>query len=524
MDRDDDISHEVKHLPHQRAASLPFRHYSGYQSLETGEDMFYWYAESSSSPKTDPIVLWLNGGPGCSSLGGFFTENGPFVVDGNLTVNLNPFRWNRNANLVWLESPAGVGFSRAPDNVTEYYNDEITTRRSYAFLKKFINRYPSLQGRDFYVTGESYAGIYIPALIEKLVASPIEGLALKGLAIGNPYTDQTIDGNAYMDYCYTHAMISYENYQDMKKYCHNGLGKCMYSSTNCTESCSRAIQEGILESDTDQLNPYYIYGNKCLLQNGQAGSLRYTTKPAPLSPAIRNQPGGIGPCTDKFTETYLNLKSVQEAIHMTHHDDPAFHWTDCNDHIASTYERSDSALPHYRTFLSQKPALKVLIYSGDADSVVNFIGTERWIAGPEGLQLPVVKKWHAWFGSDHQLAGYEQHYPGIVFKTIKGAGHMVPAIRPLHAFNMFQCFLNESHCNSDVATQELLALTRLEEEGEDSSRLPTMSSHSNNNDNPPRAWVSGKVMTTGVVVSLLVAMSVALIQRRRTSRHNYQQV
>lgn len=80
------------------------------------------------------------------------------------------------------------------------------------------------------------------------------------------------------------------------------------------------------------------------------------------------------------------------------------------------------------------------MYSGDADSVVNFIGTERWI-GSQGLRLPVVEKWHAWFGPDRQHAGYVQVYEGLTFKTVKGAGHMVPAVRPLHALNMFECYI-----------------------------------------------------------------------------------
>ncbi|KAJ0388955.1 hypothetical protein ATCC90586_011502 [Pythium insidiosum] len=97
------------------------------------------------------------------------------------------------------------------------------------------------------------------------------------------------------------------------------------------------------------------------------------------------------------------------------------------------YTRADTALDKYRNFLGA--GLKGLIYSGDADSVVNFIGTERWI-GKHGLKLHITNKWRAWFGPDNQLAGYVQDYDGLTFKTVKGAGHMVPAVRPLHGLNM----------------------------------------------------------------------------------------
>lgn len=432
--------HEIKQLPNQKFERLPFRHFAAKIPLSTGEKMFYWYAESSNEPDQDPIVLWLNGGPGCSSLGGFFTENGPFVVLSDLTVDLNPYRWNRRANIVWLESPAGVGFSSPESDFHPYYNDETTTERSYEFLKHFFDRYPSLQGRDFYIAGESYAGIYIPALVNKLVENPLPGIQLKGFTIGNPFTDAEIDGNAYMDYFYSHAMISLENYDRMVKFCASEIGQCMYTSKNCSKECSESVQEGLLDSDTDQLNPYYIYGDKCMLKNSQAGMLRYTTKKNPVSPEFR-QRSEIGPCTDKFTQTYLNLPSVQNAIHVA---EEGVSWTDCNNRIAQVYNRTKSALPLYRNILNR--GLRVLIYSGDADSVVNFMGTERWISR-DGLKLSRKGKWSAWFGPDKQLAGYLQEYDGLTFKTVKGSGHMVPATKPLHALNMFECFIYDNQCD-----------------------------------------------------------------------------
>jgi cathepsin A (carboxypeptidase C)/serine carboxypeptidase-like clade 2 len=374
--------------------------------------------------------LWFNGGPGCSSLGGFFTENGPFVVQPDLSVKLNQYSWNRKVNLVWVESPAGVGFS-GPLQDEDYYNDDNVAEKAYEFVGLFFNKYPELKDRDFYITGESYAGIYIPYLVDMLVDNPIPGVKLAGFAIGNPFTDNTIDGNAYMDYYYSHGLVSLENYQDMVNYCGDEIGTCMYTSVNCSAECQNALNEGVLAADADQFNPYFIYGDKCLLSNTQGGSLRYTRKEMP-SPTHR---GDIGPCTDTFTQFYLRLPEVQEAIHVS---GGYVEWTDCNDDISSVYSRSESSLPKYHNILGQ--GLKVLIYSGDADSVVNFIGTERWISN-EGLKLHVTSKWKSWFGPDKQLAGYVQEYEGLTFLTVKGAGHMVPAVRPLHGLNMIERFI-----------------------------------------------------------------------------------
>lgn len=122
-------------------------------------------------------------------------------------------------------------------------------------------------------------------------------------------------------------------------------------------------------------------------------------------------------------------------------------WTDCNDDVAMSYTPSASALPKYASILGK--GLKAMIYNGDADSDVSFIGSLRWIGSQSGLGLPVTKRWTPWFGPDKQLAGYVEEYEGLTFKTVKGAGHLVPAIRPLHALNMLECFVfGEQICAS----------------------------------------------------------------------------
>ena len=95
------------------ATSPCFNHSSGYLSTGTSRDthLFYWYHEAVADPKSKPLLLWLNGGPGCSSLGGMFTELGPFIVQKTLNVTFNPYSFNKVANVLFLEQPAGVGFS-----------------------------------------------------------------------------------------------------------------------------------------------------------------------------------------------------------------------------------------------------------------------------------------------------------------------------------------------------------------------------------------------------------------------------
>ncbi|CAK5080858.1 unnamed protein product [Meloidogyne enterolobii] len=141
-----------------------------YLNAGNGNLFYYIFAESQGNPKTDPLVLWLNGGPGCSSLGGLFNELGPYLLnkDGK-KLRQNPHSWNKYASVIFLESPACVGFSynSKVKNVTT--GDEEVAAANYAALKDFFTKYPSLKSNPFYLTGESYAGVYIPMLGVKIL-------------------------------------------------------------------------------------------------------------------------------------------------------------------------------------------------------------------------------------------------------------------------------------------------------------------------------------------------------------------
>jgi len=118
---------------------------------------------------SDPLVLWLNGGPGCSSLGGgFLSELGPFYPTGNRLVR-NEYSWNKVANMLFLESPAFVGFSYSNSSDDAYVGDSRTAEDSYKFLLRFLVRFPRFKGRPLWLAGESYAGHYVPQLALEIV-------------------------------------------------------------------------------------------------------------------------------------------------------------------------------------------------------------------------------------------------------------------------------------------------------------------------------------------------------------------
>ncbi|KAF7059247.1 hypothetical protein CFC21_066177 [Triticum aestivum] len=159
---------KITALPGQ-PEGVDFDQYGGYVTVdaENGRALFYYLVESPSGASDKPLVLWLNGGPGCSSLGyGAMQELGPFrVTEDNKTLSRNVNAWNNVANVIFLESPAGVGYSYS--NTSSDYDlsgDERTADDAYVFLVKWLERFPEYKDRTFYISGESYAGHYVPEL------------------------------------------------------------------------------------------------------------------------------------------------------------------------------------------------------------------------------------------------------------------------------------------------------------------------------------------------------------------------
>ena len=105
-----------------------------------------------------PLVLWLQGGPGGSSLFGLFVEHGPYYVDENRSLNIRPTSWNIPYNVLYIDQPAGTGFSFTDKEEGFATNQEDVARDLYEALQQFYKLFPHLNKNELYVTGESYAG------------------------------------------------------------------------------------------------------------------------------------------------------------------------------------------------------------------------------------------------------------------------------------------------------------------------------------------------------------------------------
>ena len=137
-----------------------FKQFSGYLTVDEkhGRKIFYWYLESQNNPDEDPVVLWTNGGPGCSGFVGFGTEHGPFFISHNGTIGQNPFSWNKIASMLYIEQPAGVGFSYSDTKSDYKTGDARAAKDNYEVIRQFLKRYPERQPNEFYISSEYYGG------------------------------------------------------------------------------------------------------------------------------------------------------------------------------------------------------------------------------------------------------------------------------------------------------------------------------------------------------------------------------
>ncbi|XP_042380495.1 serine carboxypeptidase II-3-like isoform X1 [Zingiber officinale] len=410
---------KVIRLPGQ-PDGVNFNQYAGYVMVDnvTGRALFYYFVEADKNNMSKPLVLWLNGGPGCSSLGyGAMEELGPFrVMSDGKTLYENPYAWNTVANVLFLESPAGVGFSYS--NTTSDYaksGDKRTAIDSLAFLLNWFERFPEYKGREFFIAGESYAGHYVPQLALAILHHNDSNINLKGIAIGNGVINYETDSKGLLDYFWTHALIADETIHAIHKFC-NFSPEAFQQPLEC----QRAVGE--VSGVIDDLDLYNIYAPLCFSSG---------VTPTPKPPSIEN----FDPCTPNYVEAYLNNPEVQKALHANV-TKLNYTWSACSEVIRSWSDQPFTILPIIDELLSNK--LRILKYSGDIDGRVPVTSTRYSL---NELGLAVKSPWRAWM-LNNEVGGYTTVYEhNLTFATVRGAGHEVPSYQPARALQMIKSFL-----------------------------------------------------------------------------------
>ncbi|XP_019162575.1 PREDICTED: serine carboxypeptidase-like 31 [Ipomoea nil] len=426
----------VTELPGQ--PSVGFRHYAGYVTVNenNGRALFYWFYESLTLPEEKPLVLWLNGGPGCSSVGyGATQEIGPFLVDSDGSgLTANPYSWNREANLLFLESPIGVGFSYS-NMSADFVNlgDDFAANDAYTFLHKWFLKFPSFRTRAFYIAGESYAGKYVPQLAELIVdknKDPSLSIDLRGVLLGNPETSDAEDWKGIVDYAWSHAIISDETHSII-------LESCDFNSNDTwsNKDCTQAIDE--VYRQYKEIDMYSLYTSVCIdsLPSSDDNSSEAVFKSSSKMVMPRLM-GGYDPCLDGYTKSYYNRPDVQKALHASDGHNLK-DWRICNMSLFYDWSyQKDSVLPIYHKLIAA--GLKIWVYSGDTDGRVPVLSTRYSISA---LGLPITQAWRPWY-HQKQVGGWVQEYKGLTFATFRGAGHAVPTFKPSESLAFFSSFIS----------------------------------------------------------------------------------
>ncbi|MCD7446730.1 Serine carboxypeptidase-like 40 [Datura stramonium] len=414
---------KIDKLPGQ--PSIKFDQYGGYVTVDksAGRAFYYYFVEAQRSKDSLPLLLWLNGGPGCSSLAyGAFQELGPFRVNSDgKTLHKNAFAWNHAANVLFVESPAGVGFSYSNTSTdVKIGGDRKTANDNYHFLINWLQRFPEYKDRDFYISGESYAGHYVPQLAHTILYHNKKAnniiINLKGILIGNAVINDEMDTRGMYEYFASHALIPDEVEAEIQKQC-----KFTGSENEESDECKEA--QGIADYDTQPIDIYNIYAPICHNSNLTSN---------PKKPSIV-----IDPCSDYYTIAYMNRPDVQKALHANVTGNIKYStWQPCSDVLTKWTDSPSTIIPLLREFMAND--IRVWIFSGDTDGRVPVTSTKKSI---KIMNLPMKTPWHPWF-LNGEVGGYTQVYKGdMTFATVRGAGHQVPSYEPARALSLIMHFL-----------------------------------------------------------------------------------
>ncbi|OQR96458.1 serine protease family S10 [Achlya hypogyna] len=399
---------------------------SGYIALphKVDDNYFYWFFESRSDPATDPLVLWLTGGPGGSSMVALLTENGPCTIGDNLSTVRNPYSWTNNASVIWLDQPTGVGFSYSKSPKDDDHNEVDVGRNIYAFLQGFLAKHPKFAKNPFFITGESYAGHYVPAAAHYIVgqANATSGVAinLQGIAIGNgmtdtitqiPYSAHIARDNGYVD------LVPAAEWAPLKAEA-VACGKLVERCQTNTSACAEAMQfwgERVL-------SPMLSYSNK----TGNQYDIREDCSRGCVDHASR-------------ITAFLNNPNVQAKLGVAD-----VHWEEVSMRVYADF--ADDFMKNYVSFVRDILAhdVRVLVYAGDADLMCNWIGNEAWT---KALEWPGKVAFNA--AAERPLlvngtAGSVRATDKLSFVRVFEAGHMVPMDQPLVAVTLMNRFFHNA--------------------------------------------------------------------------------
>lgn len=364
-------------------------------------NMFFWYFPAALEPRDAPVVLWLEGGPGDSAFISLFTCNGPFIVNANLTLAPRKFSWHLHHHLLYFDNPVGTGYSFTDDD-GYVQNEHEVGRDLYEALRQFFTLFSELQTNEFYITGVSYAGKYIPALgytilNRKQIPSELPKINLVGMSIGNGLTDPLHQENN-SEYLYQIGLVDTNGRDTLAQIAAVGISHIVDQDY---ESAFR-ILSGNLKSEIRNLTGFTAFNNYIV--------------PIQINTTLCNE--------------FIQTPSSRRAIHVgnkTFHNSSTVLEHLKLDFYQSVADLMSELLSHYR----------VQLYSGQLDLLVPYPSTENFLqhlnfSGAAEYKTANRTIWHV----DDEIAGYMKRAGNLTEFLVRNAGHHAIHDQPKWGLNL----------------------------------------------------------------------------------------
>ncbi|ODQ45989.1 hypothetical protein PICMEDRAFT_73467 [Pichia membranifaciens NRRL Y-2026] len=337
---------------------------------EDQSSLYFWsfqsVNETYSTGRTRPLIIWLNGGPGCSSMDGALMEVGPLRVHNKTSVIWNE-GWLNVGDLVFIDQPLGTGFSSR--NSGDNYDTNLQESSSHLFT--FVEKYFEIFASDYdkydsiILAGESYAGQYIPHLARLMKDSPKFTDKLEALLLGNAWLDPNLQALSYLPFAIDNGIVDPTLQEDSRK-----ITVMLENQESCQNVRNTLVGKEKFEDEKCEsiimnlLRLYKKNKNKCINV--------YDIRKTDSYPACGNNWPEILPDVTSF----LNLQGVQNALHVFSGDHDSSVWRECDNDVSSHYNPSDSVKGASLLNGLLMDGVKVNLFSGTSDLICNYLGSE----------------------------------------------------------------------------------------------------------------------------------------------------
>ncbi|ETK71452.1 hypothetical protein L915_21310 [Phytophthora nicotianae] len=401
----------------------------GVNSVNAGK-LFYWFFETRAPMQIDdrtPLLLWLNGGPGASSMTGLLTEMGPYRLTKERKLIPHEHSWTNIGHMLFFDQPVGTGYSSVRDDIGHVDTQEEVAEQLYRGLQGFFRRHPEYKHNPLYVCGESYAGKYAP-FISHYIHVKNSGLPdsddvvinLTGVAIGNGDMWPVLQTRSVPDFAIALGLIDSQQYEDAN------------AQISVCEELHRQGRDvdafQVCQSVTQKI--YEAAGNPFIYDIRQSGNTF-----ADLSTLL---------------SSYFNDDAVRRALNVP----PGTPWTSVDGSIYGTSPSAPALVRHllqdemldvpidvFRDLLDN---YKFLFYAGNMDgSLCNNLGVGRIIdrlAWTDTTKYRVAKR-QPWM-VDGKVAGLAKSAGNMSYVVVLNSGHLVPADQPEASLDMMRRFVN----------------------------------------------------------------------------------